>query len=97
MSGKRAVAVSKTLSWLLRHGAEDAGLRMSPDGYVRLSEVLSYPKLSGVKVETVEEIVASCDKQRFALVCDGLPSLSLHAPAPQSDRESDREFRRPTR
>jgi 2'-phosphotransferase len=70
MSGKRAVAVSKTLSWLLRHGAEDAGLRMSPDGYVRLSEVLSYPKLSGVKVETVEEIVASCDKQRFALVDD---------------------------
>ncbi|TFY83652.1 hypothetical protein EWM64_g370 [Hericium alpestre] len=33
------VRVSKTLSWILRHGAKSQGLYMRPDGFVRVSEL----------------------------------------------------------
>ena len=39
------VRLSKSLSYLLRHGSEKAGLRMEPDGFVRLSEMLVLPQL----------------------------------------------------
>jgi RNA 2'-phosphotransferase, Tpt1 / KptA family len=34
------VKISKTLSWLLRHGAKSEGLDMRPDGYIRVSDVV---------------------------------------------------------
>lgn len=33
--------LSKSLSWLLRHGAEKAGLNIRQDGYARVSDVVS--------------------------------------------------------
>lgn len=35
------VRISKTLSWLLRHGAKSEGLGMRPDGYVRVQDLVS--------------------------------------------------------
>ena len=35
------VRLSKSLSWLLRHGANKSGLQMRPDGYARVSDVVS--------------------------------------------------------
>lgn len=35
------VRVSKTLSWLLRHGAKEEGLAMRPDGYVEVTDLVS--------------------------------------------------------
>ena len=37
----REVAVSKALSKLLRHAAEDAGLKLDAEGYARLDDVVS--------------------------------------------------------
>lgn len=34
------VRLSKSLSWLLRHGANKKGLEILPDGYVRVSDVV---------------------------------------------------------
>lgn len=34
------VRISKTLSWILRHGAKSEGLYMRPDGYVRVSDLV---------------------------------------------------------
>jgi 2'-phosphotransferase len=34
------VRISKTLSWLLRHGAQDAGLKMRTDGYVKVDDLV---------------------------------------------------------
>jgi len=34
------VRLSKSLSWLLRHGAKTAGLQIRPDGYARVSDVV---------------------------------------------------------
>ena len=35
------VRMSKTLSWVLRHGSQSEGLAMRPDGYVRVKELVS--------------------------------------------------------
>lgn len=35
------VRISKTLSWLLRHGAKTEGLSMRPDGYVQVQDLVS--------------------------------------------------------
>lgn len=36
-----SVRISKSLSWLLRHGAEKAGLNIRQDGYAKVSDVVS--------------------------------------------------------
>jgi hypothetical protein len=36
------VRVSKTLSWLLRHGAKGEGLAMRPDGYVKATDLVCF-------------------------------------------------------
>jgi len=35
------VALSKQLSWLLRHHLDDSGLQVRTDGYVRLDELVT--------------------------------------------------------
>jgi hypothetical protein len=69
-SVKRQVKVSKALSFLLRHGATDAGLQMRTDGYVELAALLAQKSLRGTTVDEVVAIVATNDKQRFALWTD---------------------------
>jgi 2'-phosphotransferase len=34
------VRLSKTLSWILRHGAKSEGIYMRPDGYVRVNDLV---------------------------------------------------------
>lgn len=43
------VRVSKTLSWILRHGSQSEGLAMRPDGYVRVDELVRNPFVSPCK------------------------------------------------
>ncbi len=57
--------ISKTLSYILRHGAEKEGLDIGSDGYVRLQDLLALPKFRGVTVSKIEEIVENNDKKRF--------------------------------
>lgn len=37
----REVQISKKLSWLLRHGAEEEGLKLGEGGYIGLDAVVS--------------------------------------------------------
>ncbi|KAL0572071.1 tRNA 2'-phosphotransferase [Marasmius crinis-equi] len=64
------VRISKTLSWLLRHGAQSEGLAMRPDGYVKVTDLLSNPKLASQNVDlaAVQAIVQADAKQRYSLV-----------------------------
>nr|XP_022900938.1 tRNA 2'-phosphotransferase 1 [Onthophagus taurus] len=41
------VYLSKTLSWILRHGAHKEGFTISSDGYVPVSQILAYKQLKG--------------------------------------------------
>ena len=43
------VRMSKTLTWVLRHGSQAEGLAMRPDGYVRVDELVRPPSLLGAR------------------------------------------------
>ncbi|KAJ7714203.1 KptA family-domain-containing protein [Mycena metata] len=64
------VRVSKTLSWILRHGAKSEGLAMRPDGCVKVTDLLANPKLSTLNLEALQEIVKADTKQRYDLKFD---------------------------
>ncbi|TQS33382.1 hypothetical protein Golomagni_06276 [Golovinomyces magnicellulatus] len=69
----REVQVSKALSKLLRHQAENAGISLDGEGYAPLSKVLNWGPLKSLKVtfEDVKSVVASNEKQRFSLKSTG--------------------------
>ena len=61
--------LSKLLSKILRHKAADHGVRLRPDGFARLSDLLSLPafKKHGATVAGVVEVVEKDAKTRFTL------------------------------
>ncbi|KAF8998495.1 KptA family-domain-containing protein [Cyathus striatus] len=63
------VRLSKTISWLLRHGAKTEGLAMRTDGFVKISDFLESPKIkaTGLTLEQLQEIVKADTKQRYDL------------------------------
>ncbi|GEM07522.1 DUF1275 domain protein [Rhodotorula toruloides] len=58
---------SKTLSYILRHGAAKEGLKLREDGFVRVEELMKRPKLKGCDMATLERIVKDDAKQRFSM------------------------------
>ncbi|CAE6482745.1 unnamed protein product [Rhizoctonia solani] len=58
---------SKTLSYILRHGAAKERLTIRPDGYVRVPELLARPKLKELDLPGLLKIVADDQKQRYQL------------------------------
>src|SRR5690554_2179226 len=65
----RLVTLSKTLSYLLRHGAEKHRLHMSRDGFVELESIMALPTITNNKytLDEVREVVENNDKKRFTL------------------------------
>lgn len=61
------VKLSKALSWLLRHNAEKEGFTLLEGGYLPVQDILKHCRFSGWTEDDVRQVVASCDKQRFAL------------------------------
>ncbi|GLV37168.1 tRNA 2'-phosphotransferase [Carabus blaptoides fortunei] len=62
------IHISKTLSWLLRHGAVKESLPINPDGFINVQTILQHRSLRGkCSVEDIKRIVVNNDKQRFAL------------------------------
>ncbi|CAE6483534.1 unnamed protein product [Rhizoctonia solani] len=81
---------SKTLSYILRHGAAKEHLTIRSDGYVRVSELLARPKLKDLDLPGLLKIVSTDQKQRYQLgvqnEADELKSLILPiAPTQASD------------
>ncbi|PAV19632.1 trna phosphotransferase 1 [Pyrrhoderma noxium] len=92
------VRISKTLSWVLRHGAKKEGLFMRPDGYVRVKDLLALPKLQTVDFPTLERIVQRDAKARYNLLLEESEKSSLEnvwwirANQGHSIKEVDLEF-----
>ncbi len=69
------VQLSKSLSWVLRHTGPSLGLKLAPDGFVPLADVLSltHPRFRcgdgklKYMVDDVACVVRNCNKQRFHL------------------------------
>ncbi|XP_008302590.1 tRNA 2'-phosphotransferase 1 [Stegastes partitus] len=62
----RDVCLSKSMSYVLRHGANQMGLN-STDGFLFVEELLTHPQFRLYSVEDIERVVATNDKQRFKL------------------------------
>ena len=67
MADKR---LSKKLSYLLRHGANEVGLCVNTAGYARVQDVLRLQDMRRYTVQDIERVVAMNDKQRFTLKQD---------------------------
>ncbi|KAK2958104.1 putative tRNA 2'-phosphotransferase 1 [Blattamonas nauphoetae] len=63
------VAISKSFSYLLRHGATKENLNISEQGWVLVSDLMAHKNLTKflLTLPDVEYVVSSNDKQRFAL------------------------------
>ncbi|KAI5454162.1 tRNA 2'-phosphotransferase [Naganishia albida] len=61
------VRYSKTLSYLLRHGAEKQGLPMRQDGFVRVVDILDEPNLKALSFPHLHHLVETNNKKRFVL------------------------------
>lgn len=95
----RPVQVSKKISWLLRHGAEEEGLQLDEAGFLNVQDVLSNRKIRSLKVsfDELRQIVEDNDKQRFTIMPAPLPTPSAPAdsegegaqPAVPSSKPSD--------
>ncbi|EMD39185.1 hypothetical protein CERSUDRAFT_112859 [Gelatoporia subvermispora B] len=64
------VRVSKTLSWILRHGSKSEGIPMRPDGYVRVDDLLKSPKLQELTFDMLQGIVKNDSKGRYNLMSE---------------------------
>ncbi|XP_030622502.1 tRNA 2'-phosphotransferase 1 [Chanos chanos] len=61
------VRLSKSLSFALRHGANQMGLLMNSEGYLNVEELLAHPEFRSYSLEDIERVVATNDKKRFKL------------------------------
>ena len=61
------VQLSKSLSWLLRHGVVKEGLNMSPDGYVLCDDIIKLKKFKKCNFENIKTVVEQDNKQRYKL------------------------------
>ncbi len=76
MRSKRLVKQSKKLSWLLRHGAREAGLNMDEAGWVSCDEVMRAAKMSQ---HDLLEVVKHNDKSRLQLDGDRVRASQGHS------------------
>lgn len=71
---RELVRISKFLSLVLRHHPQAINLSLDPEGWLDINELIENAQRSGTKISlaTLHEVVATSDKQRFALSDDGL-------------------------
>src|SRR5262245_46322202 len=64
-----AIRVSKFLSLVLRHEPERSGLTLDTQGWADIDELIALAGAQGMALtrETIAHVVATSDKQRFAL------------------------------
>ncbi|TQV94612.1 RNA 2'-phosphotransferase [Cordyceps javanica] len=75
--GGRSSDVSRALSRLLRHQAENAGIKLDSEGYAPLDKLQWGPlKSLGVTLADVQDVVATNEKQRFSLKPASAPSTA---------------------
>ncbi|WP_436717367.1 RNA 2'-phosphotransferase [Roseiconus lacunae] len=73
-SEDKPVSTSKFLSLVLRHRPEVIGVKLDPEGWICIDELISQANAHGkaITLELLHEVVATNDKKRFALSDDGL-------------------------
>lgn len=65
MNNNDKIKFSKTISYLLRHGAIENNLKIDKQGYVEVLDLLSNHKLKDLTFENLQNIVNTDNKNRF--------------------------------
>lgn len=67
------IEISKFLSLILRHKPESIGVSMSPDGWVKINELIEAAQKHKINLtkELIDEVITTNDKQRFTYSSDG--------------------------
>lgn len=70
---RRLVKISKYLSKHLRHEPDQLGLMLQPGGWVAIADLLAASARSGftISMDELQAVVATSDKQRFAIDATG--------------------------
>ncbi|TWU76722.1 hypothetical protein ED733_003346 [Metarhizium rileyi] len=78
---RREVQVSKALSKLLRHQAENAGIKLDEEGFAPLDQALAWGPIKSLapSLEEIKEVVENNAKKRFTL-----KPADVSAPDPSS-------------
>ncbi len=73
MTPQQATNISRFLSLVLRHQPETIGIALSADGWTNVDELIAAINRHGqaLDFETLEQVVETNDKQRFAFSDDG--------------------------
>src|SRR5947208_9682601 len=73
MDAKQRITISKYLSKHLRHEPERSGLTLAEGGWVEVAELLAACARNQFPItrELLDEVVTTCDKQRFAFDATG--------------------------
>lgn len=73
MNKRERVRLSKFLSLVLRHQPESIGLALDPEGWAEIQLIIDCAAKHGRRItrDAIEDVVATSDKQRFALSPDG--------------------------
>ncbi|KAF5316303.1 hypothetical protein D9619_006550 [Psilocybe cf. subviscida] len=84
------VRLSKTFSWLLRHGAQGEGLPMRKDGYVKVTDLLENRKLKGqgLDLDKIKAMVKADSKQRYDLILESPAGVKLASYAHPTEETS---------
>lgn len=83
MSAPDLKAVSKQMSWILRHEAERLGMELDPEGYVTIAELVKVMRRTEPQVteQLVRAAVEQVElrKQRFSIVEDSIRANYGHS------------------
>eukprot|EP01134_Creolimax_fragrantissima_P000608 CFRG0608T1 len=63
----RQIAMSKKLSYTLRHGAHKDGIAIGGDGFVKLTDLQKHPKFGGLTLEILKDVVSLDNKNRYKI------------------------------
>ncbi len=70
---KRLTKISKFLSFILRHHPESIGVKLDPEGWLNIDELVKNANANGksMTLAQLHEVVANSEEMRFDLSDDG--------------------------
>jgi 2'-phosphotransferase len=66
-SEKEYVKISKSMTYILRHGIIDRSINIDKDGYVMMDDLMKQPEMKKVSIDDIKHVVKTSDKKRFSL------------------------------
>ncbi|PSN67998.1 hypothetical protein BS50DRAFT_572974 [Corynespora cassiicola Philippines] len=84
----REQQVSRKVSWLLRHGAGQEGLKLGKGGYVNVRDALETRALKSLNItfDELRQVVSDNDKQRFSMIRASALADSSEAASPAVEK-----------